>query len=98
MTTKQQEIEEALVKKMIETKIQTQTDITPIIKKEQAVYIVLKEVEGNLQIMGDTKTPDKGIAIKKADDLAIGNGTDYLVAKIISRHKKRIFTDVINYE
>lgn len=71
---------------------------TPISPKQEAIYIVLKEVDGNLQIMGDTKTPDKGVAIKKADDLAIGNGTDYLVAKIISRHKKRVSTDVINYE
>lgn len=98
MATKQQEIEDTLVKKMIETKIQTQTDINPITKKEQDIYIVLKEVGGNLQIMGDTKTPDKGVAIKKADDLAINNGSDYLVAKIISRHKKRVSTDVINYE
>lgn len=69
---------------------------TPI--KPEAIYIVLKEVDGNLQIMGDTKTPDKGVATKKADDLAINNGSDYLVAKIISRHKKRVSTDVISYE
>lgn len=65
---------------------------------EKATYFVVKETDGKLAIMGDTNTPDKSVALKKADELAIGNGSDYLVAKIISRHKKRIFTDVINYE
>ena len=70
----------------------------PDIPKPEAVYVVLKEVNGKLELVGETNTSSKESALKKADDLAIGNGSDYLVAKIISRHKKRIFTDVISYE
>lgn len=69
---------------------------TPV--KPEAIYVVLREVNNKLELVGETNTPSKESALKKADELAIGNGSDYLVAKIISRHKKRIFTDVISYE
>ncbi len=69
---------------------------TPV--KPEAVYVVLKEINGKLELVGETTNTSRENALKKADELAIGNGSDYLVAKIISRHKKRIFTDVISYE
>lgn len=66
--------------------------------KEVAIYIVLKENKGILELVGESNKVSKEDALKKADELAIGNGSDYLVAKIISRHKKRVSTDVISYE
>lgn len=66
--------------------------------KEVTIYIVLKEIKGILELVGESNKVSKEDALKKADELAIGNGSDYLVAKIISRHKKRVSTDVISYE
>lgn len=76
----------------------TENEVVAGRPKEVAIYIVLKEIKGILELVGESNKVSKEDALKKADELAIGNGSDYLVAKIISRHKKRVSTDVISYE
>lgn len=65
---------------------------------DKAAYLVAKDKDGVVQIISETATTDKNVAINEANKRAIENGSDYLVVKIISRHKKRVSTDIINYE
>lgn len=67
-------------------------------KTEKTAYLVAKDKDGIVQIISETATHDKNVANIEANKRAVENGSDYLVVKIISRHKKRVSTDVINYE
>lgn len=67
-------------------------------ESEKAIFLVAKDKDGVVQIISETATTDKQVATTEANKRAMENGSDYLVVKIISRHKKRVSTDVINYE
>lgn len=65
---------------------------------EKAIYYVAKEKEGTVQLLSETATTDKAVATEKAKEFTRDNSHDYLVVKVISRHKKRIITDDIVYD
>lgn len=65
---------------------------------EKSIYYVAKEKEGVVQLISETVTTDRNIATEKAKEFTRDNSHDYLVLKVVSKHKKRIITDDIIYD
>lgn len=68
-----------------------------IVALETAVYMIAKENDGVLQIVDKTSNTDKNIVTLEAQKLAKDNSHDYLVLKIVSKHKRIVTTKDIIY-
>lgn len=70
----------------------------PVPVNEKAVYMIGKENDGVIQILDKTSNTDKTVVTTEAQKMARENSHDYVVLKLISKHKKVVTTKDINYD